>query len=62
MAIGGGDLTRDEMLAARQAGRAVMFIPADMNHAVAREKAQKRGEPKPTDFRGSAHAALATGP
>ena len=57
--IGGGDVTRDEMLAARRAGKPVTFVPADMDHEIAREKAQKRGEPAPTDFRGSAHAALA---
>ena len=61
VAIGGGDVTRDEMLAARQAGRPVTFIPADMNHEIAREKARKRGEAEPTDFRGSAHRALAPG-
>ena len=61
VAIGGGDLTRDEMLAARRAGKPVTFIPADMHHAIAREQAQQRGEPEPTDFRGSAHAALARG-
>jgi len=61
VAIGGGDVTRDEMLAARAAGKPVTFIPADMNHEIAREKAQKRGEPEPTDFRGSAHLALAPG-
>lgn len=59
VAIGGGDVTRDEMLAARRAGKPVTFVPADMDHEIAREKAQKRGEPAPTDFRGSAHAALA---
>ena len=59
VAIGGGDVTRDEMLAARRAGKPVTFIPADMNHKIAREKAQKRGEAEPTDFRGSAHRALA---
>jgi len=59
VAIGGGDVARDEMLAARRAGKRVKFIPADMNHAIAREKAQKKGEPEPTDFRGSAHPALA---
>ena len=61
VAIGGGDVTRDEMLAARASGKPVTFIPADMNHEIAREKAQKRGEPEPTDFRGSAHLALAPG-
>jgi hypothetical protein len=58
VAIGGGDVARDEMLAARRAGKNVKFIPADMNHAIAREKALKKGEPEPTDFRGSAHPAL----
>lgn len=61
VAIGGGDVTRDEMLAARRAGKPVTFIPADMNHNIARAKAQKRGEAEPTDFRGSAHGALAKG-
>lgn len=61
VAIGGGDVARDEMLAARRAGKPVTFIPADMNHEIARERARKRGEAEPTDFRGSAHAALATG-
>jgi hypothetical protein len=59
--IGGGDVARDEMLAARRAGKKVTFIPADMNREIARKKAQKKGEPEPTDFRGSAHAALAGG-
>jgi len=59
--IGGGKVARDEMLAARQAGKPVTFIPADMNHKIAREKAQKRGEPEPINFRGEAHGALANG-
>lgn len=57
--IGGGDIARDEMLAARQAGKDVSFIPADMNHQAARDKAARRGDPAPTDFRGAAHAAFA---
>jgi hypothetical protein len=61
VAIGGGDVTRDEMLAARQARKSVTFIPADMNHDIAREKARKKGEAEPVDFRGSAHPALANG-
>jgi hypothetical protein len=54
VAIGGGEVTRDELLAARQAGKPVMFIPADMNHQRAMEKAASRGAPPPTDFRGAA--------
>jgi hypothetical protein len=60
--IGGGDVTRDELSAASKRGKPVVFIPADMNHSLAREKALKRGEPEPTDFRGSAHAGLTGGP
>jgi len=59
IAIGGGDVARDEMVAARRAGKPVTFIPADMNHKIAREKAQQRNQAAPTDFRGSAHCALA---
>lgn len=56
--IGGGDIARDEALAARRAGKPVTFIAADMNHDAARAKAKRRGLPEPGDFRGSAHAAL----
>lgn len=55
VAIGGGDVARDELLAARRAGKPVTFIPADMNHAKARAKARKSNLPEPIDFRGSAH-------
>jgi hypothetical protein len=58
VAIGGGDVTRDEMLAARKDGKPVTFIPADMNHKIACANARNKGEPEPTDFRGSAHEAL----
>jgi hypothetical protein len=57
--IGGGAIARDELLAARRAGKPVTFIPADMNHARAREKARRKGKPQPTSFRGEAAAALA---
>lgn len=55
VAIGGGEVARDEVLAARQAGKPVLFVPADMNHRFALEKARKAGKPLPTDFRGSLH-------
>lgn len=53
VAIGGGDVARDEALAARRAGKPVLYIPAEMNHRLAKEKAQKQGRPIPTDFRGA---------
>jgi hypothetical protein len=58
VAIGGGDVARDELIGAKRAGKDVRFIPADMNHRIARDRALKRGQPEPTDFRGSAATAL----
>ena len=54
IAIGGGEVARDELMAAKRAGKSVRFLPADMNHRIAREKALKKGQPPPTDFRGAA--------
>jgi hypothetical protein len=61
VAIGGGEVARDEMLAARKAGKRVTFFSADMNHRIAQEKAEKKGLPEPTDFRGAVHDALGGG-
>jgi hypothetical protein len=58
-AIGGGEIARDELLAARRAGKPVHFVPADFDHRIARERARQRGQPEPADFRGAAHTALA---
>ncbi|MBY5883991.1 hypothetical protein HFN46_33340 [Rhizobium leguminosarum] len=58
IAIGGGAVARDEVLEARRLGKKTEFIAADMNHRAAREKAARQGQPEPTDFRGSADAAL----
>ena len=57
VAIGGGNIARDEMIGARQAGKSVRFIAADMNHSIAKEKAIKKGVPVPTEFGGEASAA-----
>jgi hypothetical protein len=56
--IGGGAIARDEMTAARRAGKRVIFVPADMDHERAREAARAKGQPPPTDFHGAAHAAF----
>jgi hypothetical protein len=52
--IGGGEVARDELIAAERLGKEVRFIPADMNHQRAREKAKKKGLPAPTNFSGAA--------
>lgn len=56
--IGGGEVARDEMIAAQRLGKKVRFIPADMNHEKAKEKAQKKKLPAPTDFNGAAGAVF----
>jgi hypothetical protein len=53
IAIGGGEIARDELIAAQRAGKEVRYIPADMNHQIAREKAKKKGLPPPTSFSGA---------
>lgn len=53
VAIGGGEVARDELTAAKRLGKEVRFIPADMNHRIALERAAKRGEAAPSDFRGA---------
>jgi hypothetical protein len=60
VAIGGGEVSRDEAAAAERAGKPVRYVPADMNHAVAVERARKRNEPVPTDFSGAVAAARAS--
>jgi len=54
VAIGGGDVARDEMIAAQRSGKPVEFIPADLNHRQALDKARRESLPAPTDFGGTA--------
>jgi hypothetical protein len=56
--IGGGEVARDELVAAKLSGKQVRFIPADMNHQKARESARKKNLAEPTDFRGAANEAF----
>jgi hypothetical protein len=62
IAIGGGEIARDELRGARQAGKVVTFVAADMNHRIARDKALAKGQSAPTDFRGAAAAEFARKP
>ena len=56
--IGGGEIGRDELEAARARGKDVRFFSADMNHAIAIDKAKKKGLPPPTRFDGAASQAF----
>jgi len=62
VAFGGGDIARDEMAEMRRRGKPIRFVPADMNHAIARAKAAGKGQPEPDAafLRGSAHGVFAT--
>ena len=56
VAIGGGDVARDEMIEAEKK-IPVEFFAADMNHRKAIEKAKKKGQRKPTkaSLKGAVH-------
>ena len=56
--IGGGDVGRDELIAIREAGKAVTFFPADMDHKLAISKALKKGIASPSSFAGAAQEGL----
>lgn len=58
VAIGGGPVARDELLAAKRLGKKFAYIPADLNHQAAIEKARKQGQPAPTSFHGALHEAF----
>jgi hypothetical protein len=53
--IGGGEISRDEMAAAKEQGKPVYFYPAEVSHAWAIQRAQRMGLPNPDSFWGEAH-------
>lgn len=55
IAIGGGEVTRDELIAGREQGKTVHFYPAEINHQYLIEQARKKNEPMPKSFWGAAH-------
>lgn len=56
--IGGGEIGRDELIAAKRLGKEVRYFPAEMNHQIARTRAQNKGLPVPMNFRGAAVKAF----
>ena len=52
--IGGGEISRDELLDGREQGKPVIFYPADVRHAWLIRRMQRQGQPPPTSFRGAA--------
>ncbi len=59
IAIGGGEVTRDELLAGKEQGKPVHFYPAEVEHEWAIQNAEKADLPKPKYFWGEAHEVFA---
>lgn len=55
VAIGGGDISRDELIAGKEQGKPVMYYPAEVGHEWAIERAKGRGLPPPESFLGAVH-------
>lgn len=55
IAIGGGQIARDELEVARSLSIPITFHPADMNHDAAREQALASGAPAAEDYRGEVY-------
>jgi hypothetical protein len=56
--IGGGEVSRDEMIFGKKMGKSIRFYPAEANHEVTIRRATKLGQPKPESFWGAAHDAF----
>jgi len=55
VAIGGNEISRDELLEGRKQGKPIQFFPADINHKHAIRRAKRLGQPAPTSFKGAVH-------
>ena len=55
VAIGGGEVTRDELLAGKALEKPIFFYPAEISHRHLVQRARKRNEPPPQSFWGAAH-------
>ena len=55
VAIGGNDISREELVEGKKQGKPIQYFPADMNHENALRQAIKKGLPTPDSFRGTVH-------
>ena len=55
VAIGGGEISLQELLAGKEVGKPIQYYPAEISHASAIRHAQNRGLPQPENFWGSVH-------
>ena len=61
IAIGGGEVTRDELIAGRERGKPVRFYPAEVNHKWLIQQAHHKHLPPPDSFWGAAHTVFGNG-
>ena len=55
IAIGGGEVSRDELLEGRRLGKPIFFYPAEISHEHLIQRAQKMDLPPPESFWGAVH-------
>jgi hypothetical protein len=55
VAIGGGEVTRDELIVGKALGKPVYFYPAEVSHQYLIQRARKMNRPLPESFWGAAH-------
>jgi len=55
VAIGGGNICQDELVAGKKLGKPIHYYPAEVNHEWAIRRAKRNGLPEPESFLGSVH-------
>lgn len=55
VAVGGGEISRDELMAARELGKSIQYYPAEVNHDWILKNARNKGQPPPDSFWGAVH-------
>ena len=55
VAIGGGDICRDELLEGKSQGKPIQYFPAEIDHEWAIRRAKRMGQPTPESFWGPVH-------
>jgi hypothetical protein len=55
VAIGGNDISREELIEGRKQGKPIQYFPAELNHERAIRRAKRKGLPMPESFSGAVH-------
>lgn len=58
IALGGGEIARDELLAGKKLGKPIHYYPLEVNHKNAIRHAKRKGLPAPESFLGAVHEAF----